>query len=202
MEDQATGGLQLPPTVGPGFEIESQIEASWNTFEDMELALSQMGFPPVEKPNFNIPQLTPEVLTSPDSKKYTEIYWQIEAWHTYAFNTMARIKAILVQIVNEQNKIERVIRKEEAQPNADGSSKPKQTKTQLDDLIANTPRYEELTYEKQKLDQQKQLMQSYVDSLDRDLKLVSRQVEIRRQDIDHGRRATNLPGHGNYGQSR
>jgi len=46
------------------------------------------------------------------------------------------------------------------------------------------------------------ILQSHVDSLDRDLKLVSRQVEIRRQDIDAGKRSTNLPGHGNYGQPR
>jgi hypothetical protein len=166
----------------------------------MELTLTRMGFPPVEQPSHSRPVLTPEILTTPDSRQYTEVYWRLEAWHDYAFNTMARIKAILVQVANEKNQIERSIRKDAAQPSADGEAKEKLSKQEMDDLIAEHPRYHELSYEEQKLEQQKILLQSHVESLERDLKLVSRQVEIRRQDIDQGKRATNLPSHGRYGR--
>lgn len=190
------GGLRLPAAVGPG-DLDAQLMTqSWNTFDDVELELTLMGFPPLEQPKHARPQLTLEILATPNSREYTDLYLKVEAWHNFAFNTMARIKAILIGYENEQNEIARGIRKEFAAPDPSGGKKAKVNKSSIEDTIAEHPRFRELTFEMQKWEQKKIILQSHVDSLDRDLKMVSRQVEIRRQDIDNGRRGSNMPSHG------
>jgi len=196
--------LRLPQALGPGEMEEELITQSWNTFDDIELELTMMGFEPLEKPKHSRPQLTLEILATPNSREYTEIYLKVEAWHNFAFNTMARIKAIMIGLQNEQNDIARSIRKEAAAPDPQGAKKPKANKASIEDLIEDHPRYRELTFMMQQYDQKKIILQSHVDSLDRDLKMVSRQVEIRRQDLDNGKRGGNISGHGGrrpgYGQ--
>jgi hypothetical protein len=189
-----SAGLFLPDAVGPGQTKEEFIHSKWDTFDEMELILAQAGFAPVEKPIFSQPRLTTEVLTTPDSHRYSEIYLQIEAWHNYAYNYKSRLQALQVGFENEMNEIERDVR-----TTAMAATRAKKLSAiALKDTVEANPRYGELKIEHQKLEQQRLLMQSHVDSLERDLKLVSRQVEIRRQDIDAGRIGGGVATRGKY----
>lgn len=183
------GGLRIPSIVGPGAEEEEGTHNKWDTFDDVELEMTMMGFPPVPMPSYTCPELTSDMLTTANSKKYTETYQQMESWFNYAANTLARMKALQLQIANEMNKIGRLVK--EGAPVDDKGKKP--SVGTLIDMVENHPRYEELKLEDQKWEQKKQILQSHVVRLEKDLKLLSRQVEIRRQENDMGNRGSGRP---------
>jgi hypothetical protein len=177
-------GLDLPEHLGIGEREAADVKTKWDTFDQMELAMTQMGFPPVEKPKVIRPILTPDLLTNPDDKMYTEVYYGVKEWHNYTVNTLSRIRAAMLQIPNEKREIERRVRHNILSNLKPGEKKP--TVQQLKDAVEADPRYEELLLEKQKLEQQEFLIKSHADGLAEDLKLCSRNVEIRKQEKEFG----------------
>ena len=183
------GGLRLPDALGPGEQQEHGVQNVWDTFDEVELEMTRMGFPPIPMPNFGCPELTADLLTTPNASQYTTAYQQMEGWHNYAINTLARMKALQLQIANEMSKIERLV-KDGAKPTPPAK---KLTVDQLKDMVENHPRYEELKIEDQEWEQKKIILQSHCTRLEKDLKLLSRQVEIRRQDWEGGGGGKGVP---------
>lgn len=189
------GGLNLKGMPGIGATAEEDVHNKWSSFESVEAELSYMGFPPVEKPPYSCPNLTPEMLTEATDKQYTAIFVQLGEWYGYVTNVHARIKAILIQIDNELGDLESRLREGTVQASKiEGRKKP--TLQEIADTIKKDPRILELTLQKQHHEQKKLLLQSYVGQLERNLKIVSRQVEIRRQDLEHHQVANNMPTRG------
>lgn len=190
MNQEQTGGLRLPDAVGPGEQDLGAISRIWDTFDEMELEVTKMGFPPVPKPAYQCPELTADMLTTASAADYTSTYQRMESWHNYAHNTLARIKALQLGIANEMNKLGRLVR--DGAPKDDkGKKLPAGT---LTDMVENHPRYEELKLLDQEWEQKKIMLQSHVVRLEKDLKLMSRQVEIRRQDTEAGTQGSRTYG--------
>lgn len=201
MNYEQQGGLYIPPGVGPGEQEISSMSNEWDTYDMSEAYLIDKSIYEVDMPRHERPSITLEVLASPNSKSYTELYLKIEAWHNYVCNVMAEIKARMVGYENEQDDIALHIRNDFARAASSGTKKT--SVATINDAIESNPRFRELKLEIQKWEQRKILLSARLNSLEHDLKLVSRQVEIRRQDIDAGRVGGNMPGRGKrvgYGQ--
>jgi hypothetical protein len=189
MTDTA-GGLVLPDTVGPGYDEQVAIHQQYNTFDDVETQLAMDGFHPEEPPQVARPRITAELLNHPNDKQYTEIYASLQAWYDYTINYYRRIQAKIAGIEAEVDAVGRAIRKQIADNLTDLKKAPKPT--EVKNMIADHPRVVELEQEKLKLTQAEMLMKSHVDSIDRDLKTASRNIEMRKMDRGQGRRSSGV----------
>lgn len=190
---QTQGGLVIPDHIGISDHELAEIQQQHDTFDDVELTLSKLGFNPIEKPQRQCPKLTAEILATVNTVEYSSAYTQFNSWHSYAHNTLARLKAYRLQISREMDDIARRIRMASYKTKGAGKGPSKE---QLSDLVESNPRYMELDLTKLKLDQQIMLTESQVDSLERDLRLISRQIELLRMDHENGRTEHNIPNRG------
>lgn len=196
--------LQVPdamgiPSLSVGAEEQQQIAERWTTFARAEAELAAWGFEPEARPLCTRPRVTADDLNTPDSRQYTTLYVQVEAWHTYAINAHARLKGVLLETQNQLKDLEVEI-KSAAVREAAARKEKKPAKDILDNLPKTHPRWKELTAYAQELRQKDMLMTSYVDSISRDLALVSRQVEIRKQDFEKFGGGQSMPSRGMYPQ--
>lgn len=188
-DDDYGEGLILPATVGPSEAVQAQIRERWDTFDMNELEMSRLGFHPREKPALNNPDVTPDVLNDPNSRSYNDVFAMKQAWLTYATNIANRIKAYHLGIMREMNELEKIIRISVIQATPPNKKRP--SKDQIKDVVESHPRYLELMMEQHKNEQQALIIKSHVDSLEADVKLLSRAVETRRQDWEAGRMTGN-----------
>lgn len=176
-------GLVAPKFTGAGKLLEQEIHEQWDTFETAELELTKAGFAPMEKPNCARPAVTPGKLSTLTGPQITTLYETVVAWHGYANNYLARIESIMQQLENEKKHLESVLYKGivEAIEQA-GEKKPTETAIKRD--ISLDPRIIELTRSHQQHSQQQKQISGWVDTFTEYRRQVSRQVEIRRQEIE------------------
>lgn len=195
----STTGLQLPSNIGLPESQEKQVHERWNTLEEMEQQLAYEGFSPYEQPQFGCPQVTEESLTTADSKAYTGMYAQQLAWFDYSSSSLARCTAELLQVTNEMDIIEASMRKVFREKMRIGGKAAKMSAEEMKDEILLDERYSYLLYRKQQLSQYKTILGAYTENIERGLKVISRQVEIRKMELEQSR--VNIPNRG-YGGIR
>ncbi len=200
-EEEAHGGLRLETIpIGVGASKEEEIHNRWVLYPTVvhDLMVKVGLHDPVE-PQFDCPELTAGDLTTPDSREYTERYAQINSWFGYLSEVTARYTAQLREVEAEMEDIESNIRdrmrKQSTRTTGRGVPKPPGTE-EMKDAVNLDPRYLELKTKQLYLQQARGLLQARVDRIERDLKLISRQVEIRRQEFDQNNRGSAIAGRG------
>lgn len=177
------GGLQLPKELGISGKIQQEIHGEWDTFGVMQDDLEQRGFGPVGKPDFQRPVLTPDILATINGSGISELYTKVSAWQAYANDLFSRIRGGITQVQNEMHYLSIELRGGLIRARSNAKEK-KPTKDDIQAAIELNPRYKELVLELQKLEQQRFIMEGHVDSLNRMLRVVSRQIELRRQELE------------------
>ncbi len=192
-------GLSLNgPITGVGESVAQEIEQEWESFPDvMQYLEEKLALVPAREPEFALPPLKVEDLTTPDSKAYTEAYAQRVAWFGFFLEHKAKHDAIVLELEAKMSVIETRIRTDMRKNNKrvtkDGSAKEPSTAA-MEDAVNGDPHYLDL---KKKLVTHKQalkLLNARCENLDREIKLTSRQVEIRRQEFDNSTRSPSLRG--------
>lgn len=194
-----TTGLSLPQITGVGESTEKRLHQEWTTLDEVEDRLANEGFLPFPQPEFTCPQITEDALTTADSKAYTGMYAQQLAWFNYASTTLARCTADLLQVTNEMNIIESTMRKGFRARMKAGGKEAKMSAEEMQDEITLDERYSYLLHRKQILTQYKTELGTYTENIERGLKVISRQVEIRKMELEQSR--VNIPNRG-YGGIR
>lgn len=192
------GGLKLPINIGAPNRtpVNRQIHTHWDTMGDIEAQVAALGFTDVTKPSTGaFPNLVAEDLTTNDSKQYTDRYVEFLAWWRYASEQVATLKAGALQIENEMEDIELEVKKEMKGTPGTGRGGT-HTKDDLELAVGTHARFRELKLLLQRATQAKMLMETRLEYLERSLRLISRQVEIRRLDIEQGKTEHNMPGRG------
>lgn len=195
-QPSTSGGLSLPSSLGVGEAAEQHVHQEWASLDEQEQRLAFEGFTPASTPQFGCPQITEEILTTSDNKLYTTVYAQQLAWFNYASQNQARAIAELLQVTNEMDVIEAKMRKGFRERMRVGGKEAKMTAEEMKDEILLHPRYTYLKLAHQQLSQYKIELGAYCDGIERGLKVISRQVEIRKMEIEQNR--VNIPGRG-YG---
>ena len=190
--NDAHGGLNLgSPVVGVGETEVREIDQEWESFPQvMQYLEEKLAFVPANEPEFACPPLRVEDLTTPDSKVYTETYAQRVAWFGFFSEHKAKHDAIVLELEAKmaviETRIRQSMRKNNSRKTRAGDTKAPPEK-EMEDAIESDPHYLDL---KKKLITHKQalkLLNARCENLDREIKLTSRQVEIRRQDFDANR---------------
>lgn len=193
--------LRLPQGLnyGPGQTQAQAVMTKWHTIDDVQEESLLRGFPEKVKPEFECPQLDVETLTSNDSKAYTQKYTELLAWFGYAGELLALIHARVLQLKNMQDILAAEGRKT-LRDLKSGVKKP--TKEEIEDYLTLNPEYQDVTLQLQRFQQAKLLYDAKVDSIERSLRVISRQIEIRRLDIEQNRTDGGMSNRGVMGQNR
>lgn len=183
------GSLHLPHSVGAPEGIRSR--QTWSTLDQAKQELEQRGFPitPIRAPG-EFPVLEQGDLTAaPD--QYTLRFCEFVNWLRYSNEVMAEFDAQLLEIVNEMNDIEVEVKK-----TLRGQKKgPRDGPTVEDIKLAYqvNPRWRDLNLLKQRTEQIRTLLKARVDGLDLGRFLMSRNVEIKKVDLEGARNEHNMP---------
>jgi hypothetical protein len=194
MREPQTGGLQLPKDIGISDTEVQVIAGRWNTVGDVDARLKRFGIHENQEPDVVCPIVTAEELVNPDLQRYTIVYAAQLRWYNYAVRLHADIKAALLGVQNEMSDIESAKRIHFRQRDEGKKDKDKMSATEMKDLINMDPVYRELRVQEQHFSQQNLKMSAWVESLDRNLKVVSRQIENRKAEAAGGMREGNMPG--------
>jgi hypothetical protein len=187
-------GLKLPnllPT-GVGQSKKDSIRQFFNTADDMEDQFRNHGFTEIPQPQVACPQLTEADVTNPDSTEFTATYVSLLAWYTYCGELSAKVQARLIQYQNGLDVIAAETRNTARLQHESGAKKL--TVEEMKDRLLLNAEYREVLLEQQKYEQLRKLLDQRLESIDRSMKVVSRQVTIRSLDLDSQGRVLRTEG--------
>jgi hypothetical protein len=193
--DPQTGQLHLPKDIGVATSTVREIETRWNTISKVDEWLQQHGFAHNPVPEVVCPIVSAEALMNPDVQQFTVVFSAQLRWYNYVTRLHADVRAVLLQVENEMSDIETAKRIHFRQRDEGKKDKDKMAATEMKDLISQDPHYRELRLLQQELQQQNIKLAAWCESLDRNLKTVSRQIENRRAESQNAQREANMPGH-------
>lgn len=189
------GGLRVPAVLGIDSSAQRDIHNEWDTLSGVKAMLVRDGFTDCPQPNFACPSVTEEDLTTTDNTKYSQNYARLLAWFNYASQLLAEVNAALLGIENEMEYVGAKMKKDMRENNRGKGLKDASRLAAGDiaDEILLDPHYHELQVEQQRLTQMKYTLTSRVDNLERGLRVTSRQVEIRKLELERGRVGDGVP---------
>lgn len=194
-----SGGLRLPSTMaGVGESAGKEIHTEWSTYERAKRMLEEeYGMAPPQEPNWPAPDLTLDDLTKSVGKDYTEKYMQLTGWYGYLSEVKSRVVAQILELENEMRQIEATMRQNmrdrTTRTTAKGEAKAPPAQ-EMDDKIRLDPRYKELGIKKQGFEQVASMLTSRINKHEYEIKLMSRQVEIKRTEWEHAGREGGING--------
>lgn len=191
---QTGGGLHLPKDVGVSESTARAIENAWSTITRVEARMNARGLHDNPEPLVECPVVTAEALLAPDVKEFTTIFAAQLRWYNYVVVLLGDVRAILLEVENAMEDIASSKRLAFKKLNADLPKNDKMSEKEMLDHIFQDPHYKELNRQKQELDQERIKLDAKSDTLERNLKTISRQIENRKTENQGGQREGNMPG--------
>ena len=189
------GGLHLPEDVGVGETAAAAIESRWDTIQSVDEYLVKQGMLPNSIPECTCPPVTAELLSTTNTAQYTTLFASQLRWKNYAGRLLADIRAHLLQINNEMSDIETDRRITFRKMNETKAKSDRISSDEMVDRINIEPRYRELKIQGQQMQQLRLKLEAWDEELDRNMKTISRQIEVRKTEFTGGTRESNMPGH-------
>lgn len=178
--------LNVEDDPGVGQHDQEDIHNRWDTIDEVELQLTMMGFPPMEKPDFAPPSINAalyQALSVGDGRTVTFEHARFSAWYSYAQAKLSHFKGVEKQTRNEMKQISNRVRKQIVDA-AKNAAEKKPSSEWIEQEASNDPRFIQLMLDLQRIEQ-------IVDKLEGDAKmfaagksLTSRTVEVRRQELE------------------
>jgi len=191
------GSLKLPPAKALMIGETSVVQAAerWNTLPQVEQDLKNKGVPGIIAPDVEYHPVTKEQLLTADINVYTAMYVNQLRWFNYANRVLADCKAELLQVTNQINDLESEVKKKLRELKVEGK---KLGVAEIKEQAENDGGTLDLRQRQQYLEQTKLKLEAWVEECDESKKVVSRQIELRREEGAGGRREGNLTA-GNHG---
>lgn len=165
---------------------------AWDTMPWVEERLVELGIPPIKEPEYECPLIMPGMLSTLNPMEYTTLYEKILGWYGYLTEKTAYAKSMVLQCENEMAYIDNLTRETALKNVAPREKKP--NAAQLDLMVEMDPRYGELKLTSQKWRQLRDILQARLETVDANMKVVSRHIEIKKIELEGNRRQTNMPG--------
>ena len=181
-----SGGLQVPAVLGIKMSDLEAIQSKFTTLGHVDQELKSMGIVGGKQPDFPLPELTAAALTTTSSTEYTEMYAKQLAWSNYLGPVLADVSSGLLEAENQMTLIEAKIKEVAKEQNKARAKEDRVSDVDIKNQVLNDPIYQEAMLEAQRLKQFKLKLEAMHEIAGRNLRLVSRQVTIRGQDIEAG----------------
>ena len=189
-------GLRVPSVTGVSLSEEATIHSKWDTIDWARHQMQEvMGLVPATEPQYACPVIDPGSLSTLNNDDYAILYEKLLNWLGYVTERFADVKAMVIQSKNEMEYIE-VVTKDRMMKQAVGSGSKKPTGEQMNVAVQTDQRYEELAIINQKYQQLYDMLQGRVNTLEANLKAVSRHIELRKLEQDKTRLGGNLNNRG------
>lgn len=189
-----TGGLTIPSGIGVAQSKLDQLISRFATIPTVEQQLHGYGIGMMPKPLVELQQITAEALTTTNNKDYTTMYAQQLAWFNYLAPLLANVEANLLQAENTFTLIEAEIKDGIYEQNKLLEKKDKMSESEVKTKVLVHPTYQDCLLEVQRMKQFKERIDAHAKIASRNMQVISRQVEIRRQEIEGFGRENNMPG--------
>lgn len=192
-----TGGLQLPDQKNLGISASEAraTENAWSTIDKVRARMTAFGIADNPEPRVECPVVDAEALLTNDYKAYTTVFAAQLQWYNYTVRLLADVRAVLLEVDNAMDDLASAQRQRFRKINESAAKADKVPVNEMNDLIEQDPTYRTLKLQKQQLDQERILLDAKSDTLERNLKTVSRQIENRKAEAAGGNREGNMPGH-------
>lgn len=169
----------------------------FDTMDEVEKQLAKWGFSlNTTPPPFPVPEVSATQLTTDFNKDYTTMYANQLAWLNYTSPLLAHVKATLIELEHALQDITVKMRKELRRKNQELDRTDRLSEKDIEDVIWCDPSHKELIVEKQRFDQMRLRLQSHVDAMEQNMRVISRQVEIRKLEIDNRGIENRMPQRG------
>jgi len=182
-------GLKLDTTtpMGVGIERRTSIEEHWSTFDAMEQSIVTLGLGDLRQPQGICPMLTEQIINEPNSANYSDNQQHFISWLNFATELLARVDAQILQYENMLAVLAAETKSSYRQIQAGAEGAKKLTVDELNTKLLLSPEYKKIKHTMQQLQQKRYLLKARVDTLDSDVRLLSRRIELTKMD----REATN-----------
>ena len=191
------GGLTLPVSIGISEKEESAAAHRWDTLEGVIETMNSWGFKEAETPKVEMPIISADMLLTPDTKEYATMFSSVLYWYNFSNKIKARVLAEMLQLENEMSDIGAETRKRLRRENEQRKKEDKLGTQAIEDEIETNLRHRELKIRAQGLKQMKYELDAQCEELERSLRLVSRNIEMRKEEMGQGRVGENMPGRTN-----
>ena len=186
------GGLQIEFHVGVSSDKYDAIVRKWDTLGAVKKGLEDMGINDANRP----PKITASKLTTPNGVEYQEMHNRYLGWFTFLSPIQASIKSEILGFKGAAVELKAAI-KQDYRARGD-----KVSESELESDLQLNVQYNHVLVELNKLQQMKLLVDDEIERVERQLALISRQVELRREEFDKTKRDSSV-GYGmrRYGKS-
>jgi len=189
--------VRLPTNIpiGAGQAKAESIRTRFSTVEEVTQELVEtMGYTQLITPRFPCPYLTADMLTTQDWTQYSNTYAMFKAWWDFYREKLAEVSNMVLQYKNMLVMVDTATKKtlrEMAEATQERLSIDK-----LKERVLENPEYQEVLLELQRYQQAKELVEAKFDSLDKSMAMISRQIEIRKLDLEQNQINSNIPNRG------
>lgn len=189
---QQGGGLHIPQGLGATEQKLEDIAQRFNTREGVDRFLAEWGLQYPGRPQFALPPVTAEALTSADSRSYTMLYAQQLAWYNYLTPMLASIEVEVLQAENTLDLIDAEIKDAISEQNKTLPDKQRLSATEIKTKVYVHPAYQNALLRFQTMKQYQKQVKAVTDVAERNMAVISRQVEIRKMEFEGGKREGNI----------
>lgn len=198
-------GLNIPQSmpIGVGNTGVQSIEQVWSTAGYIEDQIHSKGVDDYNQPQFPCPILTPETFNLADAKTASDNYLYLNSWYSFIAELLAKVNLYILEYENMLSHLEAQMRDSYRQISKAGD---KMTKEEIADRILLNPQHMSLTRTLQQYKQYKERLNTRAEAIGRSMRVLSRQIEIRRQDLEQNmigggmaNRGAMTPARGRFG---
>lgn len=177
------GHLRVPQTVASDSKIQTIIDKR-DTINAVLADLQRLGITKLEEPQFDCPEVNAEILLTADDQEYTRANAQLLSWYNYVSGLLSLVRARLLQAKESFADLEADFRRD--QRLLSGATK-KLSKEELNDEFRSTEAYRKQSIELQKILQMEELLNVRKSNIERQLRLFSRNIELKKIDAERER---------------
>ena len=176
-------GLRLPKAtqVSIGTSTVQSIEDTWSTSPEVATMLEGQGIVDVAKPAFACPEIDPNRFNAISADEIISVYLQLNAWFAYISELLSTTMMYVLEYTNMSDHLEAELRETFRDLTENGK---KFTKDEIADKITTNPKHIEVTRMLQRYKQYKIRLETRAETLGKSIRMVSRHVEIRRQELE------------------
>lgn len=186
-------GLTVPTNISLSRTEVNALLERFATLSEVEKVLAERGFPTQsDRPVYSIPVITAEVLNDIDSRAYNEVYAQQLGWYNYITPLYADAKAALLQAQNQLDLVEASVTKRIMEVNKTKTKTEKLTAAEVKVEVAVDPIYQDALLEVQHRKQHELKLGAFVDIVERNMRVVSRVIEMKKIEFDSNNRESNM----------
>ena len=186
------GALVMPKDIGVSESDARAIEVQWDTIDAVDARLRSQGILPSTIPNVVCPEVTAEMLLTPDTNAYTTMYSAQNRRFNHVTRCLADVRAMLLQVTNEMEDIEATKRRTFRERDEGKKKTEKMGLAEMADHILADPHYRALKLQHQQYEQQRFKLDAKAKELESNMAVVSRQITIRGLEATQGGREGNI----------